>query len=239
MNPKRLKTNFNSISLFLAIFSFFVVHGCSYSGHDFIENVPSSLANTTSTRALEQDTVRIGLVDSIAESDYFLDYIKSIQILSDKFSSYYSTLNAQEKEQLRHHINNDDYTEDIVNRINIRTEIELVIKTRKNLYNNVAFKSLNDSEKNTLFNNCLSVIKNTFIKTREEGGSTEQCAEARRNADVAATNKLLNDLNNCYEKYPDFSAEQRVCILQAEQKHNDAKQAAYDAYLRCIRGVKQ
>lgn len=238
MNPKRLKTNFNSIFLFLAIFSSFVIYGCSYSSHDLIENVQSSLINTTSTRALEQDTVRIGLVDSIAESESFLDYIKSVQILSDKFSSYYSTLNAQEKEQLRHHINNDDYTEDVVNRVNIRTEIELVIKTRRNLYNNVAFKSLNNSEKKRLFNNRFSVIKNTFIKTREEG-STDKCTETRRNADIAATNKLLNDLNNCYEKYPDFSVEQRGCILQAEEKHSDARQAAYDAYLRCIRAIKQ
>lgn len=238
MNPKRLKTNFNSISLFLAIFSFFVVYGCSYSGHDFIENVSSSLGSTTSTRALEQDTVRIDLVNSIAEYDCFLDYIKSVQTFSDKFSSYYSTLNTQEKEQLRHHINNDDYTEDVVNRVNIRTEIELVIKNRNNLYNNVAFQLLNDSEKRILFNNCFGVIKTTFIKTREEGGSTEQCAETRRNADIAATNKLFNDLNNCYEKYPDFTEEQRGCILQAEQKHMDTKQAAYEAYLRCIRGVQ-
>lgn len=126
------------------------------------------------------------LVNSVAESDEFLDFKLHCMSLAEKVQSYTSTLTKEEFDELMNNLNNDDYMMRIVDGVNLMEDLAIVENARNNLLNNTDFHLLNESEQTTLFiTNSVSLSK-VMVKTRGEGGGvgSEECRR-RLNEDYA------------------------------------------------------
>lgn len=109
------------------------------------------------------------LVNSVAESDEFLDFKQHCMSLAEKVQSYTSTLSKEEFDELMNNLNNDDYMMRIVDGVNLMEDLAIVENARNNLLNNTNFHLLNESEQTTLFiTNSVSSSK-VMVKTRGEG----------------------------------------------------------------------
>lgn len=55
-------------------------------------------------------------------------------MLSDKFTSYISTIDSEEEERWRNNINNSDYMDEFARKANVEVEVELKLQDRKENY---------------------------------------------------------------------------------------------------------
>lgn len=236
MENKKTGLYFSSLVLITSIS--FIVYSCSLDEYDIINNEVKSDLNMETVQTLDGQSCRVLLIDSIGESDVFLDYIMSIRAFSKKFDIYYSTLNDEEKKQFSSSINNDDCVENIINELEVKDEIEQIVKTKEKLSNNTSYSTLSESEKSVLFNNYSNLLGNTIIKTRGEGGDTSHCEEARKRARDAAGAKLLSDQEDCNDYFEAWTTAHAACLLNAKLTHSDALSKADDAYKKCVKESK-
>lgn len=177
---------------------------------------------------------RISLIDSIGESDEFIDYIMSLQAFTKKFDAYYSALNDMEKHKFSSDLNNDDCIEHIIVEMDIKKEIDRIAITKKDLINNTLFLNLREAEKVVLFEKFSYIFSNNLIKTRGEGGDSSQCENAKKQAYDAAGRKLLSDQNDCDSWFDVWTTAHAACLLNATLSHKNALSKADDAYKRCM-----
>lgn len=182
------------VSLFL-IFTAGFMYSCGSDEYEFSE----SMANSNLTKASSKSksiSFRSDVVDSIAVSDEFLDFIMCCNMLSDKFTAYISTIDSEEEEKWRNNINNSDYMDEFARKANVEVEVGLIAESKKKLYNNTAFLTLNETEKSILFFDRTFLTKNTLLKTRSESDSSE-CEKNRQNAYNAAYSSFYFSVGAC------------------------------------------
>lgn len=171
------------------------------------------------------------LVDSIAESDEFLDFVMSCNLLSDKIDEYISTLSQEEKEELINNANNDDYVQNIENHVDIKEESESISVARDKLFTNTSFLQLNELEKSILFDE-LFVMQECLIKTRGgEGGDKEACEKAKKEAYQRAYNNFIRRLSLCDYLSPE---DKYACQIGTKLNYEAEKGQADTEYKRCI-----
>ena len=108
------------------------------------------------------------LMDSVAESDEFIDFVDMSEVLSKKTLSYTSTLSQEEFDELVYNLNNDDYMEEFVTKANIKNEISAITKAKEKLLNNTDFLNLNETERTKLFLETAKRNSSIMLKTRSE-----------------------------------------------------------------------
>jgi len=171
--------NFKKVISRLSVFAFIigmnvVIFGCS-SDEDGSNN------RTKNT-----------LMDSVTESDEFIDFVDMSEVLSNKTLSYTSTLSQEEFDELMYNLNNDDYMEEFVTKANIKNEILAITKAKEKLLDNADFSNLNETERTKLFLETAKRNSPIMLKTRSEITSNE-CDQrraqdyswARAQADIA------------------------------------------------------
>lgn len=123
------------------------------------------------------------VINSIVESDEFLDFEINSKLVSEKVQAYISKLSKEEFDELMYYRNDDDYMDDFVNKAGISSEILLVAKSKDALLNNTDFLKLNKTEQTQLFLEFHEKDMEMLIKTRTEGGTGE--CDRRRQADYS------------------------------------------------------
>lgn len=123
------------------------------------------------------------VINSIVESDEFLDFEMNSKLVSEKVQAYISKLSKEEFDELMYYRNDDDYMDDFVNKAGISNEILLVAKSRDALLNNTDFLKLNNTEQTQLFLEFHEKDMRMLIKTRTEGGTGE--CDRRRQSDYS------------------------------------------------------
>lgn len=206
------------------------VYSCSSDDFDFFNDTSKEDAID------EQENIgcRLELVKSIIASEEYLDFIISCDLFSDKVDRYMSTLSRNEREELLKNANNDDYLQNLSQRIDIKKEIKFISETRGRLFSNTAFLQLNDFEKIKLFDEY--PVKNGFaiIKTRNEGGSKDECENARQKAYSIAYNNFTRRLSLCDYLPTD---DKYACQMGAKLNYEAEKEQANTEYNQCIKGL--
>lgn len=111
------------------------------------------------------------LIDSVAESDEFLDYVFQFELVKSKFTLCINSLNNDELDFFNHNINNDEYIDDFIVKAELSEDVQLLLEYRDRLLSNTFFCKLEDTERNKLFIdyfNCCSTTR-TLLK---DGGET-------------------------------------------------------------------
>lgn len=157
-----------------------VFHSCNSENDEFMND--SSLRMNNSAEATSINT-RTLMVNSIAETDEFLDYGTSCMLLAEKLKSYTSTLSPEEFDDLMKNLNNDDYMLEIANKVNLEKELFMVEDARKRLLTKTDVKLLDDSEKMNLFVKFADNTQTSLLRTRSEGGGGVTKAECKRRLD--------------------------------------------------------
>lgn len=125
------------------------------------------------------------LINSVAESDEFLDFKMHCLSLAEKVQSYTSKLSKEEFDELMNNLNNDDYMMRIVDGVNLIEDLSIVENARNNLLNNTDFQKLDKSEQTNLFVTTSASLSKMMIKTRGEGGGSNEECRRRLNEDYA------------------------------------------------------
>ncbi|MDE6819989.1 MAG: hypothetical protein K2P55_08450 [Bacteroides acidifaciens] len=158
----------------------------------FIAGMSVAISSCSSDEDGSDNRTKNALMDSVAESDEFIDFVDMSEVLSKKTLSYTSTLSQEEFDELVYNLNNDDYMEEFVTKANIKNEISAITKAKEKLLNNTDFFNLNETERTKLFLETAKRNSSIMLKTRSEVTSNEcdqrraqDYAWARAQADIA------------------------------------------------------
>ncbi len=165
---------------YLVVCMFLFIYGCSSDDYNY-GNEMESVNGAMQTRALSSKAMEYTLMDSIAESDEFLDFRIHCMNLAEKLKLYTSTLSKEEYDEFMNNLNNDDYMLDVIDEIDIKKEMLLVENSRTALLDYEGFQRLDESEKMDLFMIGFDKRSHVMLKNRGEGGVTK--AECKRRLD--------------------------------------------------------
>lgn len=184
-NLKKVKkTVLFSIGLMLITSMAFISQSCDFNEDEFANNPISSSRNlSTKTNLANSRTL---MIDSISESDEFLDFEMACIDLSQKFYAYTSILSQEKFEELMNNINNDDYMQDIVNKVGISSDLQKVAMKKNDLLLNDKYKKLKKEEQRDLFFKNSVDFNSVIVKTRTEI-LNNKCIE-QYNSDVSYAN---------------------------------------------------
>ncbi|WP_294628542.1 hypothetical protein [uncultured Bacteroides sp.] len=211
--------NFKKVILCLSVFTFII-------GMNVV---------ISSCSSDEDGSTKNTLIDSVAESDEFLDFVEISEALSDKTLSYTSTLSQEEFDELMYNLNNDDYMEEFMAKANIKNEISAMTKAKEKLLYNADFSNLNETERGNLFLETAKRNSSIMLKTRSEITSNE-CEQrraqdyswARAQADIALIGCT------CLLEVPAAAC---VCYALALANYANDIRLADRAYEDCMRSI--
>ena len=109
----RLKISLTVLLLLLTLCTT-IIYSCSSEDYDFEDN---SEELKVTTRSIQSRTV---LVESIAESDVYMDFIISCDLLTEKMDNYRATLSQEELNEISHNINNVDFVLKLVKKAGVQ-----------------------------------------------------------------------------------------------------------------------
>ena len=223
------KTFFVSLSLTLCMT--LVIHSCSSNEYDFVDD------DALATESLGNLGYRTTLVDSVATSNDFLDFVESCNLFSDKMDEYISALSQKEKEELISNENNDDFVSKFIDCIDIEKEVLAISLAKRRLLDNTSFLRLNESEKSQLFDGCFVTRGHILMKTRGGEGVTQQeCEKAKKKAYDIAYDAFIRRLLLC-DDLPD--REKYACQVATKLNYEAEKSQADTEYKRCMEKVKK
>mgnify|MGYP001071649316 CR=1 FL=1 len=209
----------------LVVSTILFIYSCSSNEYDFLSD---SSMEKPSTRAAS--SYRTQLLNSVSESDDFLDFVIACNVFSDKIDMYISTLSEAEKMQMIKNANNDDYILDFAMHIDVKNEIEEMAAARKKLFANSSYLQLDDLEKSELFYHNF-IVEPVFVKTREEGGNVNDCQKAKDAAYDAAYKNMIKRLSLC-DYLP--NDDKFACQIGVKLNYEAEKTQADTNYKKCI-----
>ena len=159
----RLKISLTVLLLLLTLCTT-IIYSCSSEDYDFEDN---SEELKVTTRSIQSRTV---LVESIAESDVYMDFIISCDLLTEKMDNYRATLSQEELNEISHNINNVDFVLKLVKKAGVQNEINQIVEARERLNKSTKFSQLNSKEVDMLFYDYTKPAKHAvmLLKKREE-----------------------------------------------------------------------
>lgn len=222
------------VSLSFTLCMALVIHSCSSNEYDFVDDDALALVSTETFGNLGY---RTPLVDSVATSNDFLDFVESCDLFSDKMDEYISALSQKEKEELISNANNDDFVLKFIDCIDIEEEVLAISLAKRRLLDNTSFLRLNESEKSQLFDGCLVTRGHMLIKTRDGEGVTQQeCEKAKKKAYDSAYDVFIRRLLLC-DDLPD--RDKYACQVATKLNYEAEKSQADTEYKRCMEKVKK
>ncbi len=186
------------------------------------------------TRALSARSI-CTLVDSVAESDEFIDFVMETEALAEKTKAYTKTLSDEEFEELIYNQNNDDYMEDFTKKAGIERNLEQIAKTKTKLVMNEQFIRLTEEERMQLFLGETKLNSRVMVKKRSE--LTEFDCDARRQSDYSWA-RAKADLGligcTCMVEVPIAAC---LCYALVMANYADDIRQADRAYEDCMRSI--
>lgn len=118
----------------------------------------ASMSVIISSCSSDEDTsdngIRNALIDSVAESDEFLDYMFQFELVKSKFTLCINSLNNDELEIFNHNINNDEYIDGFIVKAELSEDMQLLLEYRDRLLSSAFTVSWRTLKKI----NCLLII---------------------------------------------------------------------------------
>lgn len=176
-------------------------------------------------------------ITAVSESDEFLDFVSSSDLAAKKFLAYTKTLNQAEFDELMYNLNNDEYMAEVITKAKIENELQLVVKNKNNLLNKTFYLKLDVSDQSNLFMTYANEVKRADIKTRREGGNTNECDDRRSTdyswAQAKASLALIGC--TCLVEIPIAAC---FCYAAALANYADDIRLADRAYDDCIKSIR-
>lgn len=227
-----MRKNFVIVT-FVTTFIMSIVYACSAGQNDWEEDLDNSMELKT---AMARGAKNYTRVDSIAESDEFLDYAISMCSLLEKLGSYISQMSEEDYKVLKNNIENEEYISDLWERADVNSLYEDMVLKRDILECNTIYLSLTDEEQALL---AKEIVQFRYIQTRkiidkQEAYQCQQTYELHKDVVdgvYARAMKQCKELSgdarkNCEEKavtelttmYEDINRELRECLEKCEKK---------------------
>lgn len=230
MNLKLKKKVLCMSTLILIVCMTCIVYSCNSADAFFDET--GICEGEAHTRALSARSI-CTLVDSVADSNEFLDYILQFRLVKSKFTLYLNSLDSDELETFNNNINNDEFVADFMVKAELSEDIQLLIEYRDELLSNISFCKLKDTEKKELFNYSSSSNIRPLIKDREEI-LYSVCWEPYQSVISSAENECALKILGCvctgvftcpcviaaYKEMDDVIAEAKREFEDCQRRHN-------------------
>lgn len=174
--------------------------------------------------------------NSNLESDEFVDFAMSSNLLLDNFLEYTNSLTDKEFENLIYHINDDEYISDIFQKAGINKDIELVKENQTRLLSNKEYMSLNIEEQTNLFKCYSNKRQKVILKTKGEDSANDECTQ--RKLDDYAWAQAIADVAiigcTCFIEVPFATC---ACYVAAMLNYANTIRQADRAYEDCVRSM--
>lgn len=221
--------NFSLFAVFMAFVSL-VIYACSAGQNDWEQDMENELELKT---AMSRSAKAYTRLDSIAESDEYLDYVISINNLLEKAKQYVSDLNDEELLYLRNNIENEDYIHEVWKRADLQTVYEEMLSKEKLLLENTMYAKLTESERIALYSECMFFTNQISMKTRK---TEQECNDAYDKK----MDKITQDFIKEKEKCNIFSGDnKRDCINAATIWAGLEQNSAYKELQDCLEEAKK
>ena len=223
------------ITLFGILLTIFLIYSCSTDEYNYTNETATEVNSIAKTRSLVSQTWNTGnvLIDSVANSDEFYEFERCSEQLADKFSAYTSKLNNEEYDKLIESLNDDEYMENLIEKTNLKEELQQMDEAKNNLFQHTVFLRLSEDERLLLFRQYAEsreLTKRRILKTHKEGNGNSKCEELRQAAYEQAKTEYDNAIaTNCKNAGP-FSP----CYMKESAIYNANKEIADRQYEDCI-----
>lgn len=234
------KNSLYAVALAAVLLATAFIYSCSNEGYDYANESPLEENGMARTRALNSRMMECEtLLDSVAASDEFWEFEMSSKLLAEKFAAYTSTWSEEKFDELMYNVNDDDYMEKLKKEMNLEKELEQMAKAKENLLQNTGFLRLTDDERTELFmqfaENSMSAQTKT-VKTRGEGGETDECSKQKK---IAYTNAQADrDFKTSQCKCTGDIFTLCMCYLRVVAEYEKNLRRADRAYENCINSKK-
>lgn len=207
------------------------IYSCSAEEYEDANEQDAAKSEVLQSRAhtLEMRYSGNELIDSVAASDEFWEFIMSSRLLAQKFDAYASTLSNEEYDGLMENLNDDEYTEEFIAKAKLEKELQQVDIASENLLKKTGFTRLSDDERELLFTLFAESSEQTLLKTRTEGGSTSECEKIKQAAYAQADVDYKNAITKCLSASSTYT-----CRIQATAERSKNKDIADINYNECL-----
>ena len=231
MENKKIGLYFMALALAASVS--FTISSCNSDEYNLTsENLNMNIKKINLVQESLERVCRDDLIDSVAESDVFLDFMIETKVVMNKFQLYTKTLAEAELTEFKYNINNDDYLEKFINLAGISNEMEKLLIEKNNLLSNAQFNKLNDLEKEKLLIHFIDGPNLMTLKNGRESILYSKCWEAYQadlnHAEMKATTGILA-CSCLIVSGPGASA----CVLAVLDKLDDDKRAAKRDFEEC------
>lgn len=231
---------FKSVFGAILVVSFLQIgYSCSSDFHRFNDELDEIKVDGATTRGMAGH--RMSLVDSVAETDEFVEYMIALNSLYKKSDEYFSKLSKQEIEMLEStaKLNN---VEDVDAGIGysdlyqaLKSEMDMVVRTARILHEKTDYLRLNDDELNTLFRVQTLTSRRVIKKSRSsENDRIQKCAAERQERYEQAELEASRAMGECALLKDDW--EYMQCMGDGIVARNAKWARADELYEDCIKG---
>lgn len=223
------------ITLFGILLTTFLIYSCSTDEYNYANETATEVNSIAQTRSLFFQTWNTGnvLIDSVANSDEFYEFERCSEQLADKFSAYTSKLNDEEYDKLMESLNDDEYMENLIEKTNLKEELQQMDEAKNNLFQHTVFLRLSEDERLLLFRQYAEsreLTKRRILKTHKEGNGNSKCEELRQAAYKQAKTEYDNAIATNCKNAGAFSP----CYMKESAIYNANKEIADRQYEDCI-----
>lgn len=223
------------ITLFGILLTTFLIYSCSTDEYNYANETATEVNSIAKTRSLVSQTWNTGnvLIDSVANSDEFYEFERCSEQLADKFSAYTSKLNDEEYDKLMESLNDDEYMENLIEKTNLKEELQQMDEAKNNLFQHTVFLRLSEDERLLLFRQYAEsreLTKRRILKTHKEGNGNSKCEELRQAAYKQAKTEYDNAIAINCKNAGAFSP----CYMKESAIYNANKEIADRQYEDCI-----
>ncbi|HJA54656.1 MAG TPA: hypothetical protein H9951_04635 [Candidatus Bacteroides intestinigallinarum] len=214
-------------------------YSCSSDFHRFNDELDEIKVDGATTRGMAGH--RMSLVDSVAETDEFVEYMIALNSLYKKSDEYFSKLSKHEIEMLEStaKLNNVEGLDAGVGYSDLykalKSEMDMVVRTARILREKTDYLRLNDDELNTLFRDQILTPKRVIKKNRNpENDRLKKCEAERQAKYEQIESEATRATGECLDIEDEFKRMQ--CIGDVMVACNKKKARADEVYEDCIKG---
>lgn len=233
-------SKFSFVIAALSVSFLLIGYSCTSEQYDLEENLNElNLKSVATTKSIESNN-RMLLIDSISESDEFLDYMIAVKALFKKSDDYFSSLSKKECATLEAtaSLNNIEENRGLAGYSelyeHLKDEMNAVVSTAKALRKNTDYLQLDNNELNVLFNGQFFVFGDKLRKTRASEETLQKCASKRDERYRKADEEAARAMGDCANLQDDYDYAQ--CMGDVIVGRNKKWDRADELYKDCIKG---
>lgn len=199
--------------MILIVLTLFLIHSCTSEDQELAEKA------------------------EIEKSEEFIDFVIDSHLLAEKFVSYTRTLSDDEFEKLVYNQNDDEYMAKIIDKADIKNELQKLAKSRNQLCSNTNILRVSTSEQQKLLYNHSTNLPKVVIKTRSEDAIAE--CERRKSEDYSWAQTTYNIAIigcTCMIEVPIAAC---ICYVAALTNYANDIRLADRSYDDCVKGVRK